>query len=84
MSIEKALKVLDIPPFVTKGEIKKRYKELAYCYHPDRASDSAKMSEINLAYETVMEYIENFRYSFDSDELAKQLPQLSHNSNFRP
>lgn len=84
MDIKKALNVLNIPPFVTKAEIKKRYKELAYSYHPDRSDDSEKMAEINLAYETIMEYIDNYRYSFDSDEIAKQLPDVSHSTNFRP
>lgn len=83
MSIEEALKILEIPPFITKDEIKKRYKELASLYHPDIVNDSGKMVEINSAYETLIEYIDNFRYSFDDSEISKQLPYHSHNEKFK-
>jgi len=83
MDIEEALKILDIPPFVTKREVKKRYKELASKYHPDRVVDCDKMGEINAAYKLIMEYIENFRYSFDSSEIAKQMPNKVHNEKFK-
>ena len=83
MHIEEALKILDIPPYVTKGEIKKRYKELASKYHPDRSKESKKMVEINEAYKLIMEYIENFRYSFDSNEITKQMPSMVHNDKFK-
>ena len=83
MNIEEALKILDIPHFVTKSEIKKRYKELAAKYHPDRSNKSNKMSEINEAYKVIMEYIDNFRYSFDNNEISKQLPGMVHNEKFK-
>lgn len=38
----------------TTAEIKKRYKELALKFHPDRGGDVATMSEINTEYERVM------------------------------
>ncbi len=84
MEIEEALNTLDIPPFVTKGEIKKRYKALASLYHPDRCDDTSKMIAINSAYETIMEYIDNYRYSFDSSEVSKQLPYGAHKEKFKP
>ncbi len=83
MTLEEALKILDIPPYVTKGEIKKRYKELAAKYHPDRSDESSKMATINEAYRLIMEYIENFRYSFDSNEINKQIPSMAHNEKFK-
>ena len=83
MNIEEALRVLDIPPYVTKYEIKKRYKELATRYHPDRSIESKKMVEINEAYKLIMEYIENFRYSFDSNEMRKQMPNMVHSDKFK-
>ncbi len=83
MNIEEALKILDIPHFVTKSEIKKRYKELAAKYHPDRSAESNKMAQINEAYNLIMEYVENFRYSFDHNEISKQLPGMAHNEKFK-
>ena len=79
----KALEVLDLPPFITKEEIKNRYRDLAKKYHPDVSEDRVKMSEINEAYELLIEYIENFRYSFDNDEIGKQMPDFTLNGKFR-
>ncbi len=80
----KALKILNLPPFVTKDEIKKQYRYLAKKYHPDIYKDSNKILEINSAYKLLMEYIDNFRYSFDDEELNKQMPNLSHSKKFKP
>ncbi len=38
----------------TLEEVKRRYKELALQYHPDRGGDTATMQEINLQYEYIM------------------------------
>lgn len=83
-ALYKALQTLDLPPFVTKDEIKQRYRYLARKYHPDVSDDNSKMLEINRAYELLMEYIENFRYSFDDDEVNKQMPNMSHGVKFKP
>ena len=83
-ALYKALQILDLPPFVTKDEIKQRYRYLARKYHPDINIDSEKMQEINRAYELLMEYIENFRYSFDDDEVNKQMPNMSFGNKFKP
>jgi len=83
-ALYKALQILDLPPFVTKDEIKQRYRYLARKYHPDVYNDNSKMLEINRAYELLIDYIENFRYSFDDDEVNKQMPNMSHRSKFKP
>jgi len=82
-SFQKALKTLELPPFVTKDEIKIKYKELAKKYHPDKIKDNKKMQEINSAYKLLMDYIENFRYSFDENEISKQIPEYKHNKKFK-
>ena len=82
-AIKEALNILDLPPFITKDDVKNRYRELAKKYHPDIYEDKNKMAEINLAYELIMDYIENFKYSFDDDEINKQLPGVNHNKKFR-
>jgi len=81
--LQKALNTLELPPFITKEDIKRQYKYLAKKYHPDIYKDSSKMAEINEAYSLLMEYIDNFRYSFDDDELNKQAPELKHHAKFR-
>ena len=72
-----------MPPFIKKDDIKKQYRVLAKKYHPDICKDKSKFIEIQKAYELLMEYIENFRYSFDDDEIAKQMPNFKHNSKFQ-
>ena len=41
------------------------------------------MEEINRAYETLMEYVENFRFRFDEEEIARQNPQAHHSDKFK-
>jgi DnaJ-class molecular chaperone len=82
--IRKALEALGLPSLVTRQEIKKRYRQLARRYHPDRnKGDAAKMEEINHAYETLMEYVENFRYRFDEEEINRQNPHATMNDKFK-
>lgn len=83
LDIYKALEILDLPRFITKKDIKKRYIELAKKYHPDITGDNEAMEKIITSYKLLNEYIENFRYSFDEDEISKQLPNLTHNSKFK-
>ena len=70
--------------FVTFKEIKESYKRLSKKYHPDfYKGDSGKIVQINRAYEVLKEYIENFRYSFDEDEIRKQYPEHFYADRFR-
>jgi DnaJ-class molecular chaperone len=82
MIYKEALEILDLPPFISKQEIKNRYKELAKIYHPDVNKDSEKMRKINSAYKLLIDYIENYKYSFDENEISKQRPDITHNSKF--
>ena len=72
-----------MPPYITKEDIKRQYKSLAKKYHPDISNNSEKMHLINEAYKVVMNYIENYRYSFDDDEILKQMPTYNFNNKFR-
>ncbi len=63
--LEHAYKVLDVPFYATKEEIKKAYKEKLLYYHPDKHSDNAviekvatkKTSEIILAYNLLEDFL---------------------------
>jgi len=85
IDIQNALEVLGLPNMIRKDDIKKRYRELALLYHPDRGGESSsqKMDEINRAYDLLMEYIDNFRFAFDEDEFKKQNPSVAHNLRFK-
>ncbi len=82
-SIQNALKILDLPQFVSFKEIKVKYHQLSKKYHPDICEDKNKMVEINSAYEMLKSYIEDFKYSFDDDEIYKQYPENYHADRFR-
>ena len=82
--IEHALEVLDLPKMVTKADIKRQYRHIAKQHHPDIGGDPRKMEEINHAYKLLMKYIEEFRYTFDENEVSKQFPGAHHAEQFKP
>jgi DnaJ-class molecular chaperone len=73
-----------LPPYITKHEVKKQYKKLAKKYHPDIYKDAEKMRQINKAYELILQYIENYRFSFDDKEIEKQIPGFNFKDKFKP
>jgi len=82
--IERALKILELPKLITKADIKKQYRFLARKHHPDKGGDASKMEQINLSYKLLMEYIEDFRYTFDEHEMRKQFPGVDNVQRFKP
>ena len=82
--IENALEVLGLPRLITKEDIKKQYRYLAKKYHPDQGGDPKKMEEINSANSLLMTYIEQFRYTFDDEEISRQFPGADHAERFKP
>jgi len=81
--IEKALEILSLPQLITREDIKMQYYFLAKKHHPDKGGDSAEMEKINDAYAILIEYIETFRYTFNSEELSKQFPGAMNAKKFR-
>jgi len=82
--VENALEILGLPKLVSKADIKKQYYFLVKKYHPDRGGDTDKMEQINYAYKFLMKYIEEFRYTFDEEEISKQFPGADHAQRFKP
>jgi DnaJ-class molecular chaperone len=82
--IEAALETLGLPKLITKADIKKQYRFLAQKHHPDKGGDASKMEQINRSYKLLMKYIEDFRYTFDEDEIKKQYPGVDYVQRFRP
>ncbi|UFH58783.1 DnaJ domain-containing protein [Sulfurovum mangrovi] len=82
--IETALETLGLPKLITKTDIKKQYRFLAQKHHPDKGGDASKMEQINRSYKLLMKYIEDFRYTFDEDEIKKQYPGVDYVQRFRP
>jgi DnaJ-class molecular chaperone len=82
--IEEALEVLELPKFITKADLKKQYRFLAGKYHPDKGGDAQKMERVNAAYKLLIHYIDEFRYTFDEEEIKKQYPGVDYVQRFKP
>jgi DnaJ-class molecular chaperone len=72
----KAKTLLGLRETSTLKEIKHKYKNLMKKWHPDKHKDdpdkATKMSmKINEAYEIVLEYCNNYEYSFDEEKIKK-------------
>jgi DnaJ-class molecular chaperone len=83
-TIAQALEILELPKLITKEDIKKQYHFLAKKHHPDLGGDIERMEKINEAYRTLMKYIEEFRYTFDEEEISKQFPEVDYVKQHRP
>ncbi len=73
-SIEEARKRLGLGKTATLDEVKEAYRRVAREAHPDRGGDAKAMAEINRAYDTVIQYISGYRYSFRSEDVMEQNP----------
>jgi len=82
--INNALDILELPKLITKADMKKQYRFLSKKYHPDQGGDAVKQEQINTAYKLLMKYIEEFRYTFDENEVNKQFPGADHAQRFKP
>jgi curved DNA-binding protein CbpA len=81
--IDRALDILGLPKLITKEDIKKQYYFLAKKRHPDVGGDAMQMEQLNASYTLVMKYIEEFRYTFDEEEISKQFPGADHAQRYR-
>jgi DnaJ-class molecular chaperone len=72
----KSKTLLGLRDNVTLKEIKHNYKSLMKKWHPDKHPNkelaTTMSSQINEAYETIMEYIENYEYSFEEEFVKRK------------
>jgi len=74
--IEEARKLLGLGEAATLKEIKKAYRTMAHRHHPDKlgGDDSTKsetMKRLNWAYKLLMDYCDNYKYSFKEEDIAR-------------
>ncbi|MFT7859908.1 MAG: J domain-containing protein [Sulfurimonas sp.] len=72
----KAKSLLGLREQSSLQEIKQKYKLLMKKWHPDKHKDdpdqATKMSmQINEAYQTILEYCNNYEYPFDEESIKK-------------
>jgi DnaJ-class molecular chaperone len=84
--IDQARKLLGLNETATLQEIKSAYKGLARRYHPDRnnGTDDATeaMKDLNWAYQLLMGYCNDYKYSFDQEDVARTYPQEEYLRRF--
>jgi len=75
--LKNALTVFDLGERATRRQIKARHRQLVKAHHPDNnsAGDPQTMIRINAAYEILMSYCENYRFSFSEEEFLEQFPE---------
>jgi DnaJ-class molecular chaperone len=87
--IEEARKLLELGEVSTLKEIKMAYRTLAHRYHPDKHSNSVgeesaeTMKRLNWAYKLLMDYCDNYKYSFGEEDVARTYPNEEHLRTFK-
>lgn len=76
-ALQEALEIFGLAERVTLKQIKGRHRELVKRYHPDRGEeiDQARIRLINAAYKVLLEYCENYAFSFGEQEFYRQNPE---------
>ena len=77
--IDQARRLLGLGELASIAEIKTAYRNLCKQWHPDAleddASGSAKIKDINAAYRLLLDYCENYRFSFSPEEIESFDPE---------
>jgi DnaJ-class molecular chaperone len=79
--IDEARKVPGLSEAATLKEIKRAYRTLAHHHHPDKHSGTAgeeteeTMKKLNWAYKLLMDYCDNYKYSFREEDVAGTYPR---------
>ena len=86
--IDKARKLLGLRERATLKEIKQVYRNMAFRYHPDRKGqvrdeEDDMMKQLNWAYKLLLDYVANYSYSFNEEDVAKCYPDEEYLRRFR-
>jgi DnaJ-class molecular chaperone len=87
--IEEARKLLGLGEEATLREIKKAYRILAQRHHPDKQGSAAgktteeTMKKINWAYKLLMDYCDNYKYTFNEEDVARTYPHEEYLRTFK-
>jgi hypothetical protein len=86
MTLEEARKLLGLEPKASRQEIRSAYRREARRWHPDRAvhpDEEAKhrqrMQQVNLAYQRILKFIEDYRFELVETSSQEDLMQWWNN-----
>lgn len=76
--IIEAKKLLNLPERASMNEIKSNYRRLITRWHPDKGNDDIEKchemtKKLTAAYKTIMQYCDQYKYSFTEEEVKKYL-----------
>jgi len=77
--IEEARKLLGLGKVATLKEIRSAYRRLAHHHHPDKhgsadEENNEMMKKLNRAYKVLVDYCNDYKYSFKEEDIAKTYP----------
>jgi DnaJ-class molecular chaperone len=86
--IEEARKLLGLGEAATLKEIKSAYRHMARRYHPDKLSggnraESETMKRLNWAYKLLLDYCNDYKYSFKEEDIARTYPHEEYLGTFK-
>lgn len=81
--IDEARKILGLGKMVTLKDFRSTYRRLAKLYHPDKQhmtseKGTEKMKQLNRAYKIIIDYCENYYYSFREEDIARTYPHAEY------
>lgn len=77
--VDEARKLLGLGEAATLKEIKGAYRRFAHRYHPDKPRnttevDTERIKRLNWAYQVLMDYCNDCKYSFQEECVARTYP----------
>ena len=75
--LRSAIAVLGLGERASLKEIKSRHRELVKKHHPDAGpvDDPEQIRQVNAAYKVLVDYLADYRFSFDEEEFYEQNPE---------
>lgn len=82
--LREALEVFSLTGRATLQEIKARHRSLVKRFHPDAGGgDAERIRQINAAYQVIMAYCRDYRFSFSREEFLQQRPDERLRQKFK-
>jgi preprotein translocase subunit Sec63 len=75
--LHESLRIFGLGDRSSLKEIKSRHRQLVKRYHPDSGNtdDKETIQKVNAAYQVILEYVTDYRFSFAEEEFYEQSPE---------